>query len=57
MDNKNDLREESINFAVAVSDACENTSGISIYVNQLLHCSSSIGARQGTVLCLYTKNT
>ena len=24
MDNKNDLREESINFAVAVSDACEN---------------------------------
>ena len=44
MDNKNDLREESINFAVAVSDACENISGISIYVNQLLRCSSSIGA-------------
>ena len=43
-DNKNKLREESINFAIAVSDTCEDIKGCSVYVNQLLRSSSSIGA-------------
>lgn len=44
MDSKNDLREQSIEFAIAVSDACDTINGVSVYVNQLLRCSSSIGA-------------
>ena len=43
-DNKNQLREESIEFAVAVSDVCDSIRGCSVFVNQLLRCSSSIGA-------------
>ena len=43
-DLKNQLREESIEFAVAVSDVCDEINGCSVYVNQLLRCSSSIGA-------------
>ena len=43
-DHKNDLREKSIDFAIAVSDTCSAISGVSIYVNQLIRCSSSIGA-------------
>ena len=43
-DTKNQLREESIDFAVAISDACDQIHGCSVYVNQLLRCSSSIGA-------------
>ena len=42
--NKNQLREESIEFAIAVSDVCEDIKGCSVYINQLLRCSSSIGA-------------
>lgn len=42
--NKNLLREESINFAIEISDICDNIKGCSVYVNQLLRCSSSIGA-------------
>ena len=41
---KNLLREESIEFAIAVSDVCENVKGCSVYVNQLIRSSSSIGA-------------
>ena len=41
---KNQLREETIDFAIAVSDVCDNIQGCSVYVNQLLRCSSSIGA-------------
>jgi len=41
---KNQLREESIDFAIAVSDICDNIKGYSVYVNQLLRSSSSIGA-------------
>ncbi len=44
IDNKNVLREESIDFAVMVSDICERISGCSIYKNQLIKSSSSIGA-------------
>ena len=43
-ENKNQLREESIEFAVAVSDVCDSIHGCSVFVNQLLRCSSSIGA-------------
>jgi len=42
--NKNILREETINFAIEISDICDNIKGSSVYVNQLLRCSSSIGA-------------
>lgn len=41
---KNILREETINFAIVVSDICDNITGCSVYTNQLLRCSSSIGA-------------
>ena len=41
---KNVLREETINFAIEVSDICDNIKGCSVYINQLLRCSSSIGA-------------
>ena len=43
-ENKNQLREESIDFAILVSDACDKIKGCSVFVNQLLRCSSSIGA-------------
>ena len=42
--NKNQLREDTINFAINISDVCDNISGCSVYVNQLIRCSSSIGA-------------
>lgn len=41
---KNQLREDSIEFAIAVSNACDNIKGCSVFVNQLLRASSSIGA-------------
>ena len=41
---KDQLREDSIVFAIAVSDICDEIKGCSVYVNQLLRCSSSIGA-------------
>lgn len=41
---KNQLREETIDFAVKVSDICENIKGCGVYINQLLRSSSSIGA-------------
>lgn len=43
-DKKNELREDSIDFAIAVSDACDEIKGLSVFVNQLLRSSSSIGA-------------
>lgn len=43
-DNKNRLREDSIEFALQVSDICEKIKGSSVYVTQLLRASSSIGA-------------
>ncbi len=44
MNSKNILREDSIIFAVTISDICENISGCSVYKNQLIRSSSSIGA-------------
>lgn len=41
---RNQLREDSISFAIAVSDVCDNIKGCSVFVNQLLRSSSSIGA-------------
>lgn len=43
-ENKNQLREESIDFAIEVSDMCEEVKGCTVYVNRLLRSSSSIGA-------------
>ena len=44
MDQKNVLREETICFAIEVSDICDDIKGCTVYTNQLLRCSSSIGA-------------
>ena len=44
MEQKNMLREETINFAIEISDICDKIKGCSVYINQLLRCSSSIGA-------------
>ncbi len=44
MNNKNILREDSITFAIMISDICESITGVSIYKNQLIRSSSSIGA-------------
>ncbi len=41
---KNQLREDSIDFAIAVSDICDSIKGCSVFTNQLLRASSSIGA-------------
>ena len=41
---KNALREETIDFAIEVSDVCDRITGCSVYVGQLVRCSSSIGA-------------
>ena len=43
-DNKNELRERSIEFALAVSDICDEISGCRSYVDQIVRSSSSIGA-------------
>ena len=43
-DNKNELREMTISFALDVSDACEGIIGCKSYVNQVIRSSSSIGA-------------
>ena len=43
-DNKNQLREDSITFALSVSDICDEIKGCPVYVNQLIRSSSSVGA-------------
>ncbi len=43
-DNKNQLREDAIEFAILISDLCDNIKSCSVYVNQIIHSSSSIGA-------------
>ncbi len=44
MEQKNILREKAIDFAIAVSDFCDSIKGCSVYINQLIRCSSSVGA-------------
>ena len=41
---KNQLREDSIEFAIGISNLCDNLKGCSVFVNQLLRASASIGA-------------
>ena len=43
-DTKNQLRDDAIEFALLILNKTENIKGLSVYVNQLLRCSSSIGA-------------
>ncbi len=43
-DNKNQLREDAITLALEVSAICDKIKGCSVYVNQILRSSSSIGA-------------
>lgn len=41
---KNSLRENTIEFAILVSDLCDEIKGCTVYTNQLIRSSSSIGA-------------
>jgi len=41
---RNQLREDSIAFAISVAEVCEQIKGSGVFVNQLLRASSSIGA-------------
>ena len=43
-DKKNQLREDAIEFAIQISDLCDEIKGCSVYVNQIVRSSSSIGA-------------
>jgi len=43
-DNKNLLREDAIELALQISDICDAIKGCSVYVNQIVRSSSSIGA-------------
>ena len=44
MDSKEQLREDALNFSIAVSDLCDILNGCSVYKNQLVRSSSSVGA-------------
>ena len=44
MEEKNQLREDSIEFAIRVSDLCDEIKGCAVFVNQVVRSSSSIGA-------------
>lgn len=43
-DTKNQLREDAIEFAIQISDFCDEIKGCSVYVSQIVRSSSSIGA-------------
>lgn len=43
-ENKNQLREDAILFAISISDLCDELRGCSAYTNQVVRSSSSIGA-------------
>lgn len=43
-DNKNQLREDAIELAIQISDLCDEINSCSVYINQILRSSSSIGA-------------
>ena len=43
-ENKNQLREGAIEFALQISDLCDEIKGCSVYANQIVRSSSSIGA-------------
>ena len=41
---KNKLREDAIDIAIQISDLCDRINGCSVYINQVVRSSSSIGA-------------
>ena len=41
---KNKLREDAIEIAIQISDLCDRINGCSVYINQVVRSSSSIGA-------------
>ena len=43
-DNRNQLREDAIEFAIQISDLCDEIKGCSVYIHQIVRSSSSIGA-------------
>lgn len=43
-DEKNKLREDTIDLAIFISDVCDEIKGCSVYTTQLIRASSSIGA-------------
>ena len=43
-ESKNQLREDAINFAIAVSDLCDELKGCAVYSAQIVRSSSSVGA-------------
>ncbi len=43
-ENKNELREMSISFALEIAEICEAIKGCHAYTEQLIRCSSSVGA-------------
>ena len=43
-DHKNQLREDTIEFAIQISDLCDEIKGCSVYANQIVRSSSSISA-------------
>ena len=43
-DSKNQLREDAIELAIQISDLCDEIKSCSVYINQILRSSSSIGA-------------
>ena len=43
-DYKNQLREDAIEFAIQISNLCDDITGCSVYINQIIRSSSSIGA-------------
>ena len=42
--NKNQLREDAIELAIQISNLCDEIKDCSVYVNQIVRSSSSIGA-------------
>lgn len=44
LENRNQLCEDSIDFAVMVSNVCDGVKACSVFVNQLVRAASSIGA-------------
>lgn len=44
MESKDQLREDVLDFAIAVSDLCDRLNNCAVYKNQLIRSSSSIGA-------------
>ena len=44
LDERNKLREDAIDLAISISDICDEIKGCSVYTDQIVRASSSIGA-------------